>query len=58
MNKRHAARQRRRAARKKENRSSSGGDRSNFEDDWSNSRGDADENARAPDYSVELTTES
>lgn len=40
MNKRCAAKQRRRACNKKEKRSKVGGDRSNFEDDPSNSRGD------------------
>jgi hypothetical protein len=58
MNKRCGARQRRRASRKKENRSNSGGDRSNFEENQSNSRGAREKKGRAPDVSVAVTTES
>jgi RNA polymerase sigma factor (sigma-70 family) len=58
MNKRHAARQRRRASRKKEKRSNSGGDRSNFEENQSNSRGAREKTGRAPGVSVAVTTES
>lgn len=58
MNQWHAARQRRRASLTKEKRSSSGRDRSNFEGDPSNSRGDAEKNARARDCSICVSTKS
>ena len=58
MNERHAARQRRRASSKKEKRSNSGGERSNFEENQSNSRGAREKNGRAPGTSVGVTTES